>query len=384
MRKGRRQYAKDEDRLRAVGRRRDLAEPALGMTPDAWRQLKKQQRDIREAYFVEGKNAYRKLRTAILRKVRDEYRSEWRQFYAARKNGAGSAVLQEMRTELIARQQKSLRERRDVAGAELRQVQRDDYLAVLERQRTERADLQMRRKGYAQKKGLNARGAVSGPRREITPVLVLRSMSRKFRLAAAEIRGERLGIVESHLGVQSGLAINGHWRHRPPRDLLTAPLPERNAATFPSLNSSSRIQPAQGCTINRTSLSARVLTVQSKERQFGAGKAACSRVLRQRTFARLGAEANSARAVALALLYSEYGQKLATVQQRFRGAALEAAFTALMVEKHAAERAIITKLANEARTHQVASVKSYKSSYRIAARPTNQTRVFLVTFNQLT
>ena len=300
----------------------------------------------------------------MLREVLEEYRGEWRAFYVARKNGAGSAVLQEMRTSLILRQQKALRERRDVAGAELCQARRDDYLALLERQSADRADISARRTGYAAN-SLDGRRALSDPKPgQITPTPVSMSMSRTSCVATAEMGGERTAVTESRRDPRSAWIVNGRWRHSPYRDVTPLSSRRWKAAAPPPVNSGSRIRYAKSGTISRASLSVREVTVLSNEPQHGAGQPATDRVQQQRTSTRLCAEATSARAVALALLFIEYGQKLAAVQQQFLGSTLEAAFTALTTEKHAAERAIVTKLAVEACTRRMAVTRDDNAGNR--------------------
>lgn len=95
------------------------------------------------------------------------------------------------------------------------------------------------------------------------------------------------------------------------------------------------------------------------------------KALRQLATAQQRAKAASARAVALSGLALEFGQRLAAVRHALRGDALEAALAALGHERHAAEQALLARLAGEAEAERQAIARQFRArpadSYRAAA-----------------
>jgi hypothetical protein len=111
-----------------------------------WRILKQQQRNERVAFFVEGKQAYREVRNAVFREVREDFRDQWRDYYAAKRNGVGAGPLLEMKGLVLAAQKHVLDERRTEDCAALRGQRDQTYKDLLARQKGERAELQQRQK----------------------------------------------------------------------------------------------------------------------------------------------------------------------------------------------------------------------------------------------
>jgi hypothetical protein len=111
-----------------------------------WRILKQQQRNERVAFFIEGKQAYREVRNAVFREVREDFRDQWRDYYAAKRNGLGAEHLLEMKGLVLAAQKHVLDERRTEDCAALREQRDQTYKELLARQRHERAKLQQHQK----------------------------------------------------------------------------------------------------------------------------------------------------------------------------------------------------------------------------------------------
>src|SRR5262249_42201351 len=89
---------------------------------EEWQLLRAHQREEREAFFAEGKQAFRELRTEIYRSVREEMRSEWSEFYALKRQGLASDQLGEMRAEILERQNTKLDDERREVCAVLRGI----------------------------------------------------------------------------------------------------------------------------------------------------------------------------------------------------------------------------------------------------------------------
>ncbi len=145
-------------KLKDAEKQHDAAEQArLVQTPDyfargdrvlseakEWDALKGYQRGQREAFFVEGKQAYREVRNAIFREVRTEFREEWKDYYAARRAGVGADRLASTKADILDRQNAELETRRDAACGELRKDRDAEYVSLLVDQKQERALLAAR------------------------------------------------------------------------------------------------------------------------------------------------------------------------------------------------------------------------------------------------
>jgi Relaxase/Mobilisation nuclease domain len=114
-----------------------------------WEALKAHQRVEREAFFKEGKQAYRSARNDVFREVRAEFRAQWNAYYAAMRSGGNKASLAEMKLALIAAQSRAMDERRQIACDQLREKRDHAYDAILAQQKLDRAEL-----GQRQRQGL--------------------------------------------------------------------------------------------------------------------------------------------------------------------------------------------------------------------------------------
>jgi hypothetical protein len=119
------------------------------MNGKEWEALKAYQRHQREQFFIEGKAAYRSVRNAVFREVREEFRGQWNAYYAAARSGNAKGTLAEMKLALTKAQNRALDERRERACQELREKRDLAYEAVLEQQRFDRGEL-----GVRQQQGL--------------------------------------------------------------------------------------------------------------------------------------------------------------------------------------------------------------------------------------
>ena len=127
---------------------RDLSDvaPAPGSPNAEWRVLKAEQRREREAFHAEGKQAYSDLRRSITREVRESYRGEWGDYYAARRQGTPPNMLDPWRTGILARQKAELTERREKACVGLRETRDEVYAELMARQRVEKQELRERQR----------------------------------------------------------------------------------------------------------------------------------------------------------------------------------------------------------------------------------------------
>jgi hypothetical protein len=114
-----------------------------------WEALKAHQRAEREAFFKEGKQAYRSVRNQVFREVRDEFRGQWNAYYAAMRSGGDKASLAELKLALIKAQNRAMDERRQTGCDHLREKRDHAYDAILAQQKVDRGEL-----GRRQQQGL--------------------------------------------------------------------------------------------------------------------------------------------------------------------------------------------------------------------------------------
>lgn len=114
------------------------------MNGKEWEALKAYQRQQREHFFIEGKEAYRSVRKEVFREVREEFRGQWSAYYSAMRSGNNKATLAEMKVALTKAQNRALDERRERACQELRERRDQAYEAILEQQRFDRGELAVR------------------------------------------------------------------------------------------------------------------------------------------------------------------------------------------------------------------------------------------------
>jgi hypothetical protein len=108
---------------------------------EEWKLLKDHQRQERDAFFVDGRQAFIEIRTSIYRAVREEFREAWGDYFAARREGLAPEQLAEMRADILERQNAMLEERRTEACAALREQRDGEYEALLLAQKEARHEL---------------------------------------------------------------------------------------------------------------------------------------------------------------------------------------------------------------------------------------------------
>ena len=106
-----------------------------------WWRLKRQQRHARMVFMAEGKAVFKRLRNEVFSEVRDQFRGDWRRYYAARRQGSDTSGLAEMKADILTRQNAVLDQRRDAVCKALREVRDRDYRLLLDRQKDQRACL---------------------------------------------------------------------------------------------------------------------------------------------------------------------------------------------------------------------------------------------------
>jgi hypothetical protein len=116
-----------------------------------WRLLKDQQRKEREAFFIDGKEAYRQGRNQVFREVRTEFKVFWRAYYEGLKKDDPPALLAEFKQAIIEGQKAELDARRKTACDDLRKLRDLEYGALLARQREQRAQLK-----HQQERGISS------------------------------------------------------------------------------------------------------------------------------------------------------------------------------------------------------------------------------------
>ena len=106
-----------------------------------WRALKAHQRAEREQFFAGGKEAYREVRNAAYREVRELFRPQWQNFYQMKRDGMDPELLAALKTEIIADQKLELDIRRAEMSGKLRKERDEQYDGLLRHHREERAEL---------------------------------------------------------------------------------------------------------------------------------------------------------------------------------------------------------------------------------------------------
>ncbi len=124
--------------------------PRRDQAGEEWTTLKTIQRAEREAFHAAGKQAYGDLRRAAYREVREGFRDEWGDYYAAKRTGAADIDLDARREDILARQKAAVTGRRETACAALREERDEIYAELLADQRARAAAI--------------ARAAGAGPR----------------------------------------------------------------------------------------------------------------------------------------------------------------------------------------------------------------------------
>jgi hypothetical protein len=107
-----------------------------------WQLLKAHQRAEREAHFAEGKTAFKEVRDQIYRTVREEFRFEWSELYAAKRAGTISGEEFELKRSALAEWQRDKIEFwKEEAFAELKAERAEVYKELLSEQKLERHEL---------------------------------------------------------------------------------------------------------------------------------------------------------------------------------------------------------------------------------------------------
>lgn len=157
-----------------------------------WQTLKQHQKDEREQFFVDGKDAYRQARNQVSREVRTEFRDDWRLYYQAKRAGVDKETLKEIKDDILKDQNSILKARGDTAGKTLFEERDGQYDSLLEQQRQQRQDLHL-----AQARGEHAYWLLDTVYTPLSPILPTdRELSRAaeilgdFRHANAEITGK--------------------------------------------------------------------------------------------------------------------------------------------------------------------------------------------------
>ncbi|MCP3439803.1 relaxase/mobilization nuclease domain-containing protein [Bradyrhizobium sp. CCGUVB14] len=114
------------------------------MNGKEWEALKKYQKQQREQFFMDGKQAFRDVRNAAFREVREQYRDQWGAYYAAKRNGFDRTTLAQMKGALIEAQRKALDEARARASDKLREERDKAYDGILAQQRFDKLELTRR------------------------------------------------------------------------------------------------------------------------------------------------------------------------------------------------------------------------------------------------
>lgn len=90
------------------------------------------QKDERIAFYAQGKAEFAAVRNAVYREVREQFRANWAEYYAAERRGVDAEELRRMKQGLVADQKAILEPLRDAACDELweiRDAQRDEMRA---------------------------------------------------------------------------------------------------------------------------------------------------------------------------------------------------------------------------------------------------------------
>jgi hypothetical protein len=173
-----------------------------------WEALKAHQRAEREAFFKEGKQAYRSARNEVFREVRAEFRDQWREFYHAKRAGQDGDQLAAMKADILSAQNARLDERRTAACAVLREQRDLHYEKLLSAQKQERTDLGLRQKdGLRSPRILDAVYRPGAQPTESSTPEKLEHTPKTFRKTSKEIcepASDRHAFVPSVHGTPSG------------------------------------------------------------------------------------------------------------------------------------------------------------------------------------
>jgi hypothetical protein len=114
------------------------------MNAREWKALKDYQKEQREKFFIDGKQAFKAARNEAFREVRDEYRDQWNAFYAAKRNRHDRVALGGMKAAIMAAQKAALDEAQTRACDQLRKDRDQAYEGILAQQRFDKLELTTR------------------------------------------------------------------------------------------------------------------------------------------------------------------------------------------------------------------------------------------------
>ncbi len=106
-----------------------------------WKRFKDMQRQQREEFFSGGKSAFSDARSSVYQEVREQFRGQWSDYYAARRDGADEQTLAGLKAGLVADQKAMLESRRDEACQNLRDYRDGFYRDLLANQQEARHEL---------------------------------------------------------------------------------------------------------------------------------------------------------------------------------------------------------------------------------------------------
>lgn len=107
-----------------------------------WKILKEHQRKEREAWFADGKEAFKELKKDIYEYVRSEFTSDWKEYYRLKRSGTMSKEeLAKDRSDTLKLQNYCLTWRLEDYTEDLRELRDEHYNLLLTRQREERQEL---------------------------------------------------------------------------------------------------------------------------------------------------------------------------------------------------------------------------------------------------
>jgi Relaxase/Mobilisation nuclease domain len=144
LRASERDYNRSEAEMLAKEFVREVDDITRSPKDNEWKILKAHQRREREQFFIDGKEAYRTVRTHVYREVREEFRDEWRGYFEAKRAGGDRDALESMKADILKRQNATLDEQRNEACAQLRARRDADYKTLLKCQQKDRAELRVR------------------------------------------------------------------------------------------------------------------------------------------------------------------------------------------------------------------------------------------------
>lgn len=106
-----------------------------------WEALKEHQKQEREDFFTGGKQVYRDVSQQAYRKVRQAFRPEWKEFYAAQRDGQEKADLDRIKADILARQRAALEDEWKHASVAKRAERDKEYAAINSLHREQRREL---------------------------------------------------------------------------------------------------------------------------------------------------------------------------------------------------------------------------------------------------